>query len=245
MRESNQSANSKTAAPGGAIRPAYVFAACIVVMMSTYLSPSLIRLLGPQLRAELAATESQWAALTSLRSMLLIVFVLASGVLGDLLGRRRVLLWVLTANIGANGLRALTPNLHPFLAAGNLNAALNAMIYPLTVTILMLAFTGRARVYAIIWFSVLVGVSYLFAPLVTEWLYTALGTRAVFLLPVVLGLLGLGAVSKYMPESRSSPQTRRSDVIALAVWAAGLCALIFGMVQAGTPWCWVRWRWGR
>lgn len=234
MGESNQSAHSNTATPGVAIRPAHVFAACIVVMLSTYLSPSLIRLLGPQLRAELAATESQWAALTSFRSLLLIVFVLASGVVGDLLGRRRVLLWVLIANIGANGLRALTANLDLLLAAGSLNAALNAMIYPLNVTILMLAFTGRARVYAIIWFSVLAGASYLFAPLVAEWLNTALATRAVFFLPVVLGLLGLGAVSKYMPESRSSPQTRRADVIALAVWAAGICALIFGMVQAGS-----------
>ncbi len=234
MRESDQPVHFNTAVPDGAIRPGYVFAACVVVMMSTYLSPSLIRLLGPQLRVELAATESQWAALTSLRSLLLIAFVLAGGVLGDLLGRRRVLLWVLIADLGANSLRLLTSSQDLFLTAGILDAALNAIIGPLNMTILMLAFTGRARVYAIIGFSVLGGVGYLLAPLVAEWLSTALAVRAIFFLPAVLELLGLGAVFKYVPESRSSPQTRRADVIALAVWAGGICAVIFGVIQAGS-----------
>ena len=163
MPESSQLVILKTAESADAIRPAYVFAACTIVMLSTYLSPSLIRLLGPELRVELAATESQWAALTSLRSLLLIVFVLSSGVLGDLLGRRRVMFWVLVANIGANSLRAMTSNLDLLLAASSLNAALNAIIYPLNVTLLMLAFTGSAPVYAIIWFSMLAGASFIFA----------------------------------------------------------------------------------
>jgi MFS family permease len=193
-----------------------------------------MRLLGPQRYDFLGISEEQWSVYVALRGLVFILFVLLAGVLADILGRRRVLLWTLVAFIiGMLLLTFLSPLTVSYLLVYTLLAILVVMINILTITLVILTYEGRSQLFAVAVYSIISGASFLLAPILTRSIGRYFGTSLVFMLPLLLAGLGVRLTIKNIPERFTQGSLRRQDVIALAVWTAGLCLMIFAGILSG------------
>ena len=211
-----------------------VLIALVVVTLSTDIFPPFMRLLGPQRFDFLGISEEQWSIYVASRGLVFILFVLLAGVLADILGRRRMLLGTLAAFIiGMLCLTFLSPLTVPYLIIYTLLAILVVMINILTVTLVILSYEGRRQLFAVAVYSIISGIGFLLAPIVTRTIGRYIGANLVFLLPLLLAVLGARLTIRNVPERLAQGSLRRSDVIALAAWTAGLCLMIYAGVLSG------------
>ena len=212
-----------------------MFATSVVVVLATTVSPPLLRMFGPELWKALGITELQWSIFLAARGLFLILFVLAAGIAGDLYGRRRVLLIALWGFLISSLAAAAAPQPIAFLIIQSLLPIFDSFVKVMSVTILLLAFEGRGRVYAITGYSAIYAAAFVVAPVLAEQVGQAAEVRAaVYVGSILLTAAGLLLVAKIVPESRASDRVRPLDAVALSAWIAGVCAIIFGLVLAGS-----------
>lgn len=208
--------------------------ALLVVTLSTDVLPPFMRLLGSQRYDFLGISEEQWSIYVASRGLVFILFVLLAGVLGDILGRRRVLLWTLAAFIiGMLFLTFLSPLAVSYLLIYTLMVILGVMINILAITLVILSYEGRSQLFAVAVYSIISAIGFLLAPILTRAIGQLFGANLVFMLPLVLAALGVRQTIKNIPERFTESNPRRQDVIALAVWTAGLCLIIYAGVLSG------------
>lgn len=156
-------------------------------------------------------------------------FMLASGALADLFGRRRVFATGVAIFAGAGLLAAVAGDivlldlLRALAGMGAAAAATSAS------AILAGTFHGRARARAFSLFGTTIGAGLAFGPSVAGLLIDTFGWRAVFAGPALAGLVVLVLVP-LLPESRQ-PQAGRVDWPGTGSFTAALLLLIFGFVQ--------------
>ena len=208
--------------------------ALLVVTLSTDIFPPFMRLLGSQRFDFLGISEEQWSLYVASRGLVFILFILLAGVLADILGRRQMLLWTLAAFIiGMLVLTFLSPLTIPYLIIYTLLAILVVMINILTITLVILSYEGRRQLFAVAVYSIISGLGFLLAPILTRVIGRNVGANLVFILPLLLAVLGARLTIKNVPERLAQGSLRRQDVIALAVWTAGLCLMIYAGVLSG------------
>jgi DHA2 family methylenomycin A resistance protein-like MFS transporter len=214
------------------------FLALLVVVLATDFAPPFVRILGSRAWTGLGISEAQWSIVMATRGLFFIVFILAAGVLGDLYGRRRVLLLTLAAFIFCIPILIFSsPNGSLFFVTYVLWAILSLMIRTLVVALVILRFEDRVRILALVIFSIVSGAGFLLSPLVATTLKDTAGFNAVFITPVLLALIGFGLARKYIQESQVAFDFWRLDAAALAIWTFGLCLMIFaGLLSGALGW---------
>jgi EmrB/QacA subfamily drug resistance transporter len=181
------------------------------------------------------AQDAQWvlsAYMLSLGALLV-----AGGRLGDLLGRRRVLL-VGTSLFGLASVGcAAAPSLEALIAARVLQGAGAAVILPGAVSVLTNSYSTERAGKAIGMAFGLSGVGNALGPFVGGALTDAISWRWVFWLnvPFVIAALAMGASA--IVESRDHSAARSIDLPGLLTVTGGLAALSLG-VNRGRVWGW-------
>ncbi|MFC3504631.1 MFS transporter [Micromonospora krabiensis] len=156
-------------------------------------------------------------------------FMLASGALADLLGRRRVFT-VGVAIFAGSGLLGAAANDIVLLNAARALAGVGAAAAATSASALLAgAFHGRARARAFSLFGTAIGVGLAFGPSIAGLLVDTLGWRAVFAVPALAVLVVLALVP-LLTESRA-PEAGRIDWPGTVTFTAALLLLIFGFVQ--------------
>jgi EmrB/QacA subfamily drug resistance transporter len=184
----------------------------------------------PTLSTELGATTSQLQWLSDAYTLALAGLLLPAGVLGDRLGRRRLLLVGLVL-FGASSIaasRMTTPD--GLIAMRAVMGAGAAIILPLTLSILPTMFSERERPRAIAVAAVGTMLGLPLGPLVAGWLLTHYDWGTVFLINgpvVVLALLG---VAFLVPESRN-PKAPRLDWLGAVLVVAGVTGVVYGIIE--------------
>jgi EmrB/QacA subfamily drug resistance transporter len=182
-----------------------------------------------------SAQSAQWvlsAYMLSLGALLV-----AGGRLGDLLGRRRVLLAGIAlfgaASIGC----AIAPSLELLVAARVLQGAGAAVILPGVVSVLSNTYTRERAGRAIGVAFGLSGIGNAAGPFVGGALTEAISWRWVFWInvPFVLGALVIGSAS--IVESRDESAPRSVDLRGLVLVTAGLASLSLA-INRGRIWGW-------
>lgn len=214
----------------------WVFAASAVAMLATTFSPPLLRMFSTEISRSLGLTEVEWSILLAVRGLSLVFFILAAGVLGDLYGRRRVLLLALLGYLVVSLVAATTSRRGAFLLMETLVPLFDAFVKTMTVTLLLLPFFDeRRRVYAFTAYSAIYLAAFSVSPWFAEQMGEETGARtAAYTASVVLALAGIVLVATRVPESRASANVRPRNVVALSAWVAGLCTIIFAVLLAGT-----------
>jgi DHA2 family methylenomycin A resistance protein-like MFS transporter len=212
--------------------------ALVIVTIATVIFPPFLRLLGQQRYDILGISEEQWSIFVASRGLVFILFVLAAGVLGDIRGRRRMLLWILAAFIIGNIFLVFrSPFTISYLIVYTILAILVVMINILSVTLVILSYEGRTQLIALVVYSIITGAGFLLAPILTRAIGRQFGANLVFMLPLLLAALGFRLTVKNIPERPSEGNVRHQDVIALAVWTTGLCLIIYaGVLSGGLGW---------
>ncbi|UVS76387.1 MFS transporter [Actinokineospora sp. UTMC 2448] len=155
-------------------------------------------------------------------------FMLASGALADIVGRRRLFVAGTAVFVVGGLLSAAAPSLlvldllRVLAGIGASAAGTSAM------AILSASFEGAARARAFSLFGTAIGFGLAFGPSLSSALLSGLGWRSVFWLPAAVGVVAL-ALSPLLPESRA--QGRRVDWPGTVTFTGGLLLVIAGFVE--------------
>ncbi|MFE9694801.1 MFS transporter [Micromonospora sp. NPDC005806] len=181
--------------------------------------------IGRDLHADLAGV--QWVV--NAYNATFASFMLATGALADLLGRRRVYA-VGVAVFAAGGLLAALAGNVLLLDLARALAGIGAAAAATSASALLAgAFQGRARARAFSLFGTAIGVGLAFGPSVAGLLIEGFGWRAVFAAPA-LATCAVLVLVPLLPESRQ-PHPGRVDWPGTLSFTAALLLLIFGFVQ--------------
>ena len=157
--------------------------------------------------------------------------IITAAALGDLIGRRRMYVIGLTVFTAASAACALAPSIGVLIACRAVEGIGAGIIMPLGLTLLTSAFPVERRGAVIgIWGGV-AGLAVASGPLIGGAVTQGLNWHWIFWVNVPIGIAAIIGSRLRLAESRG-PATRL-DLPALALIAAGVGALTWGLVQAG------------
>ena len=213
------------------------FNTIFLVAMATVIVPPYFRLLGPGFWTLIGLNEAEWSVVSAVRALVFVIFVLAAGVIGDFWGRRRTLLLTLVPFIAASFFMVILPPGPVFMVVSGAASILGTMIRALTVTLVILAFEPRDRIIPITIYSLTSGVVSALSPVLARAIGQSLSYQLFFLIPVVMGGFGFWQILKYVPKSRAWGHFKRQNVVAMSIWAFGLCVVLFAAIEGrGLGW---------
>jgi EmrB/QacA subfamily drug resistance transporter len=214
-----------------------VLAATAMAMFATNLDFFALNLSIPGMARELdvSTTDMQWAIsgfMLSLGS-----FLIPGGRLGDVLGRRRMLI----AGTAIFGLASLAGGLAPsagFLIGARILQGMGAAIlFPLSIAVVTNIFPEERRKRAIGNLYGLAAAATAVGPFVGGALTELLSWRWVLLVNVPTAAIAITLMARSVPESRDETVPRHIDFSGLASIALGIGAVTFA-VDRGDVWGW-------
>jgi EmrB/QacA subfamily drug resistance transporter len=207
-----------------------VLAACALAMFATNLDFFALNLAIPGMARDLevSTTDMQWAISGYL--LALGAFLIPGGRLGDLLGRRRMLIFG-TALFGVTSLvGGLAPSAGFLIGARLFQGVGAAILFPLAIAVITNTFPEERRKRAIGNLYGLAAAATAVGPFVGGGLTELLSWRWVLLVNVPVAIIGVALMLRSVPESRDETVPRSID------WD-GLAAVTFA-VDRGEDWGW-------
>src|ERR1700678_4456669 len=206
-----------------------------IVLDNTILNVALKTISEP--RSGLGASQSQleWAinSYTLVFAGLLFTF----GVVGDRIGRRRMLIIGMALFGLSSLLSAYSRSPEQLIFARAAMGLGGAAASPQTLSIISNVFEPQERAKAIGLWAMAVGIGIAIGPVLGGVLLDRFWWGSVFLINVPVTIIGLVAAAILIPESNNKGASR-IDYIGVLLSVAGLVLLVFGIVQGGDgdPW---------
>jgi EmrB/QacA subfamily drug resistance transporter len=214
-----------------------VLVATSMAMFATNLDFFALNLSIPGMARELdtSTTNMQWAI--SGFMLALGSFLIPGGRLGDILGRRRMLITG-TAIFGLSSLAGgLAPSASFLIGARLIQGIGAAILFPLSIAVVTNTFPEDRRKRAIGNLYGLAAAATAVGPFVGGGLTEALSWRWVLLINVPVSASAIALMVRSVPESRDETVPRQIDVSGLAAIALGIGAITFA-VDRGDAWGW-------
>jgi EmrB/QacA subfamily drug resistance transporter len=156
----------------------------------------------------------------------------ASGWLADRFGTRRAFVAALVLFSVGSGLCALSPSLPWLVAARVAQGVGGALLLPVGRLTILRAFP-RSEFVAVLSFVTIPGlVGPLVGPPLGGWLVEVATWHWVFLINIPMGVLGLFAAMRYMPNLRGEPG-QRFDTLGFTLFSIGLVMVTLGLQGLG------------
>ncbi len=218
-------------APSEAASPVGALAGLSLSMLLSSLGTSIANVALPTLGPVFGASfqQVQWIVLAYL--LAITTLIVSVGKLGDLVGRRRLLLAGLALFTVASGLCGAAPDLW-FLVAARVAQGLGAAIMMALTMALVGETVPKARTgSAMGLLGTMSAVGTALGPVLGGTLIGALGWRAIFLVNLPLGLVALGLIWRYLPapSARAMREPIRFDVMGTLLLALTLAAYALSM----------------
>lgn len=186
--------------------------------------------------------QQAFGASTTTASWVLSAFLLTASVatgllgrLGDMFGKRRVLIACLLVSAAGTLLAALAGSIGVLIAARAVQGV-GAATFPLAFGLVRDVFPRERVPVAIGWISSIFGIGFGVGLVIPGLIVDTLGWRGIFWLMLVMILIGVGAVAAFIRESPvTSPG--RVDWAGALLLSAGLVALLLA-ISNGRVWGW-------
>ncbi|MGY1784272.1 MFS transporter [Geodermatophilus sp. SYSU D00698] len=226
------------AAPAVEERPGYarrwwVLATMTVCLLVVITGNTTLNVAIPTLQRELGATqgELQWAV-----DAYIVVFaglLFSWGVIGDRIGRRRVLLIGLAVFAGGSVLAASSDSPLELIAWRAVMGVGGAAVQPTTLAVITNVFPPAERGRAIGIWAATAGLAVAGGPLASGLVLTHFWWGAIFLIGVPVALVGVLGTLAFVPESRD-PDPGRLDLPGVLLSIAALAGLVYGIIHGGS-----------
>jgi MFS transporter, DHA2 family, multidrug resistance protein len=205
---------------------------------------TVLNLALPTLATDLHASTSDLQWFIDAYSLVLAAALLPAGLLGDRLGRKKILVPALVLFGLASLACAYSRSSAELVAARAVLGLGAAVILPLSLAVIPVLFAAEERQKAIAVVMSAVFIGYPLGPILGGWLLDTFWWGSVFLINVPVIALALVAVVLLMPESRSEVGVERDgkvgaargprmDLAGVAISSIGLAALVYGAIKAG------------
>jgi EmrB/QacA subfamily drug resistance transporter len=196
-----------------------------------------LNLAVPEMAEELdtSATNMQWV----ISGYMLAggAFLIPGGRLGDILGRKRMMITGLAVFGGASAACAAAPSPEVLIGFRVIQGLGCSILFPVCIAVVTNAFPEDRRKRAIGNLYGLAAIATAAGPFVGGGVTDALGWRWVFLINVPIAAAALVLAVYAVRESRDETVPRRIDFAGLAAVALGIAAVTFA-VDKGEAWGW-------
>ena len=193
---------------------------------------TVLNLALPTIATDLHASTSDLQWFSDAYSLVLAAAMLPAGMLGDRLGRKKVLLVALLLFGASSAACAYASSVGELIAARAVLGIGAAAIFPLSLSVIPVLFAPEERQKAIALMASATFISFPIGPIVGGYLLDHFWWGSVFLINVPVVVLALIAVAVLLPESRSE-QRLRLDAGGVLLSSAGLAGLTYGFIEAG------------
>ena len=238
------------AAPASARTARAVWLGFIVVIVSgvmDLLDSTIAQTAAPAIRRDLGGSYADLEWITAAYTLAMSATLLLGSRLGDVFGRRRVLLAGMGGFVAASALCALTPNAQTLIAARALQGALAAVMVPQGFGLIREMFGAEGQQRALGVFGPVMGLAAVVGPVLGGGLVDlnvlSTGWRAIFLVNVPLGLAAIAVGRRHLPAGAPTRPGARLDAPSVLLAMAGGVALVYPLIQGrehGWPaWCFV------
>ena len=193
---------------------------------------TVLNLALPTIATDLHASTSDLQWVSDSYSLVLAAAMLPAGMLGDRLGRKRVLLVALVLFGLSSAACAYAASTGELITARAVLGIGAAAIFPLSLSVIPVLFAPEERQKAIALMASATFISFPIGPIVGGYLLDHFWWGSVFLINVPVVTLAVIAVAFLLPESRSE-QRLRVDILGVILSSAGLAGLTYGFIKAG------------
>ncbi len=206
-----------------------VLVAASVAIFAVQLDFFALNLALPAMASELGTTtpDAQWVI--SGYMLALAAFLIPGGRLGDLLGRKRMLIVGLAIFGGASLIGGAAPNLELVIAARVIQGIGAGILFPVSIAVVSNAFPPEGRMRAIGNVYGLAATATALGPFVGGGLTELIDWRAVLLVNVPISVIAIYLVLRSVTESRDESAPRSIDFPGVAAIALGITAVTFAV----------------
>src|SRR5437660_2348120 len=217
----------KGGTPGS--RTLWTFAVTSLALVMVTLDNLVVTTALPVIRKDLGAGIEGLEWTVNAYTLTFAVLLLTGAALGDRFGRRRLFAIGLAVFTGASALAGLAGSANELIAARAIQGLGGAIVLPLTLTILSAAVPAKRRGLALGAWGGIGGLAVALGPLVGGAIVQGISWQWIFWLNVPFGLILIPLALIRLPETHGS--NRRLDLPGLALSAAGLFAVVWGLVR--------------
>jgi EmrB/QacA subfamily drug resistance transporter len=220
------------------------FSAALAAAMMDLLDATVVNTAAPDIRVDLGGSFADVQWLAAGYTLAMAVMLLIGGRLGDLFGRKRMLLVGVTGFAVASVAAAAAPSTGALIAFRIVQGAVGAVMVPQVFGLIRDLFPPHEMGKAWGVFGPVAGLSAMLGPIVAGGLIKAdlLGTgwRMIFLVNVPVAAYVLIVGGRLLPGQTTKPASRRLDGVGAALATAGSFLLIYPIVQ-GRELGWPAW----
>ena len=256
--ESTNSTNSASSAnpkadqfgafgPEGHPRRWAILAVLVVSLLIVVLDNTILNIALPTIQRDLQASQSELVWAVDSYVLVFAALLFTWGVLGDRIGRKKVLIIGLTIFALASLIAAFSINAGMLIGMRAVMGIGGAAVLPTTLAIITVIFPPHERGKAIGVWAGAVGAAVALGPVLggvllqnPQWFEWILGNSwgSVFLINVPIVIVGLIAIWKVVPETKN-PHPRKLDIPGLLISITGLALLIYGIIHASETRDWL------
>jgi EmrB/QacA subfamily drug resistance transporter len=208
-----------------------VLAAAILGSSMAFIDGAVVNIALPAIQRAFHASvvEVQWVVESY--ALFLSALLLLGGALGDLYGRRRVFAIGVALFAAASVWCGVARDITGLIVARAAQGVAGALLVPGSLALISASFPEDRRGAAIGAWSGFSAVATAVGPVLGGWLVDHYSWRAAFLLNIPIAAVVLVLVFRRVPESRSR-NARGLDLPGAILVTAGLCGVVFGLLQS-------------
>ncbi|QSO52045.1 DHA2 family efflux MFS transporter permease subunit [Alicyclobacillus curvatus] len=210
----------------------WALVALSVAAVAIGLDMTVLNLALPTLSTALHATNNQLLWFVDAYTLVLAAAMLPAGMLGDKIGRKKLLLFALVVFGGGSLACAYATSAGMFIAARILLGLGAAFIVPLALSVIPVLFDEKARPKAVALLMVSTMISFPLGPILGGWLLTHYWWGTVFWINVPVVIIALFTVGLTLPETRAQ-EPHPVDLIGMVTTSLGLTGLTYGVIEGG------------
>ncbi len=211
------------------------FLVVITSAVMDLLDSTIAQTAAPAIRRDLGGSYADLEWITAAYTLAMAATLLLGSRLGDVLGRRRVLLVGIGGFVFASMLCALAPSANALIAARALQGVIAAIMVPQGFGLIRELFgdAGQQKAFAV--FGPVMGLAAVAGPLLGGGLVNldvlGSGWRAIFLVNVPVGLAAIVAGRRFLPRVAPSTPGARLDAPSVLLAMVGSVALVYPLIQ--------------
>lgn len=211
-------------------RKGLILALTCLAQFMVVLDFAIVNVALPTIQDDFNMRDSALQWIVTAYGLLLGGFLLLGGRLGDLLGRRRVLLTGLTIFTAASFFAGIAQSGGFLIAMRGVQGFGAALIAPSALSILAVSFAaGQERSSALGIFGAVGGSSASVGVIASGLLTDGPGWRWIFFINVPIGIALVAAAAKYLPADIKGKATGQYDALGAVAVTGGLLSLVYGL----------------
>lgn len=240
---------SQAAGPqAGGSRRWIAFAAVITAAVMDLMDSTIAQVAAPTIRHDLGGSYAVIEWVTAAYTLAMAVGLLTGGRLGDLFGRRRMLLTGMTGFIVASVACAVAVNPGELIAARAAQGLLGAIMLPQVFGLIRDLFAAHEMGKAFGVYGPVMGLSAMLGPIASGGLISlnlaGAGWRLIFLVNVPVGIVALLIGGRFLPVGAPSVQSGSGlDLPGVVMAGTGMFLLVYPLAQ-GHELGWPGWAFG-